>query len=151
MSKLFAALAILLCGCARFPGQGGQVVSTRLIFTMTVDGKIRSGQEQGSNGLPYVYMVAIRISTDANPTDQGPIPVIGPPWGNGFVAGNVTHFMWWNPQQSPRYGVYKFRNTDLTEWFQIGVPVTYQDVPLGGKQIQFELDLAQLAGSVDAA
>ncbi len=151
MKKLWVLLALLLAGCAKFPGSGSTVAGTRLIFTMTVDGKFRSGEEEGSNGLPYVYMVALRISTDPNPPDQGPIPVISPPWGNGFVAGNATHFVWWNPQQSPRYSVYKFRDTSLNEYFQVGAPVNYVDVPRGGKRIQFELDLAQLAGSSELA
>lgn len=136
-----AALAV---GCAKFPDAPPETRNARLIFTLTVAGKLRTGLEQDSGGLPYVYMVALRPSFDANPIEQGPIPVIAPPWGNGFVAGTVTHFMWWNPQQSPRYTLYQFRDANLTEYFQTGVPINYQDVPDGGATLRFEIDLAQI-------
>lgn len=145
---LAAALAV---GCAKFPDQGVLPRSTVLVFRMTVDGKIRSGSEPDSNGLPYIYMIALNPSTQENPTSQGPIPVIAPPWGNGFVAGSVQYFVWWNPQQSPRYALYKFRDTTLTEYYQVGVPINYVDVPTGGKAIEFQLDLSQLAASPEEA
>jgi hypothetical protein len=148
---LGVGFVLLLSGCAKFPDVPPLPTSKRIIFEMTVAGKIRSGQEQDSAGLPYVYMVALRTSTDINPTEQGPVPVIASPWGNGFVAGNCTHFVWWNPELSPRYALYQFRDATLNEWFQIGVPVTYEEVPLGGKRIRFELDLTQLAPTPEDA
>lgn len=152
MKRLLVLVAVsLLMGCAKFPGGGPTVRTVRLIFTMTVDGKLRTGEEQGEGGLPYVYMVALRPSVDPNPTDQGPIPVIAPPWGNGFVSGVVTHFVWWNPLRSPRYGIYKFRDAALTEYFQTGVPVTYVDVQRGDRTLRFELDLTQIADSAEQA
>ena len=130
--------------CAKFPSTGGDGGGKIIIFRMKVDGKIRSGEEPGSGGLPYVYMVAIRPSTSSNPIEQGPIPVIAPPWGNGFVAGNCTHFIWWNPQQFPRYAIYKFQDTLLNTYTQVGIPVTYTDVPQGGQEIRFEINLSQI-------
>lgn len=137
-------LAALAAGCARFPstppGEGSKLV----VITMTVAGKLRTGQEEGSGGLPYVYMVALRPSFEANPIEQGPIPVIGPPWGNGFVAGTVTHFVWWNPQTLPRYQLYRFRDNLLNEYFVIGTPINFAEVPPEGRTLSFTLDLRQL-------
>lgn len=140
---LFALLSISI-GCARFPdvppGPGG----TLLVIKMTVDGKIRTGQEAGSNGIPYVYMVAFRLSNESNPTSIGPIPVIAPPWGNGFVAGNATNFVWWNPQLQPSYAIFKFADTLLNEYFQTGTAVRFTEVTPGSNSIQFEVNLSQL-------
>lgn len=117
------------------------------MFTMTVDGKLRSGFEQDSGGLPYVYMVALRAAFEDNPRERGPIPVVAPPWGNGFVAGEVTHFVWWNPQTSPRFTLYRFRDQLLNEFFPIGVPANFQEVNPGDRVLRFELNLTQLAAS----
>jgi hypothetical protein len=123
-------------GCARFPADPTTPDTTRLLFTMTVDREINPN---------YVYIVALRPSLEANPVDQGPVPVVAPPWGNGFVAGNVTHFVRWDPLQSPNYVLYRFRDDTLTEWFQIGVPINWIDVEPGGRTLQFEIDVGQLA------
>jgi hypothetical protein len=89
-------------------------------------------------------MVALRPSTSSNPIDQGPIPVIAPPWGNGFVAGNCTHFVWWNPQQFPRYAIYKFQDALLNTYSQVGIPTNYREVAPGDKEIYFEMNLSQI-------
>ena len=66
--RWFALLLVaVLAGCARFPSSASSDFTKRLVFTMQVDGAIRTGLEQGGNGLPYVYVIAIRLSTDPNP------------------------------------------------------------------------------------
>lgn len=132
-------LVIVPSGCARFPDSGGGPGAKRLIFT------VRMAAEINPN---YVYVVAFNPSTEMNPTVTGPIPVIAPPWGNGFVAGTATHFVRWDSFQSPRYQVFAFTNATLLEFFAIGVPVAYVDVPPGGRQLRFELDLSQIAGGI---
>ncbi len=134
----------LSTGCAKFPSTIGPDSGTRMTFTMNVDGKIRNGTEPGSIGLPYIYMVALRFSTDPNPTTQGPIPVVAQPWGNGFVAGNATHYVWWNPQLSPRYGIYKFVDPQLNNSILLGSPITFEEVVTNAKRILFTINLAQL-------
>lgn len=130
-------LSLLAAGCAKVPAGGGGVGTTRLVFTMKVAREIRPG---------YIYMVAVRPSVDLNPPEQGPIPVIAPPWGNGFVAGTVTHFVMWADTQSPRYLIYQFRpGTNLVEYFAIGAPINYVDINPGEKVLRFELDLTQIA------
>lgn len=146
MKRTFLALlgVALVTGCAKFPDSPNGNVGARLTFTLVVDGKIRSGAEAGSSGLPYVYMVALRFSNDANPTTQGPIPVIAPPWGNGFVAGNATHYVWWNPLTSPRYGVFQFVDPLLNNSLLLGAPADFEEVATGAKRIKFTLQLNQL-------
>lgn len=129
--------ALAMAGCAKLPDNGTGANGTRLSFTLKVSREIKPG---------YIYMVALRPSADLNPPEQGPIPVISPPWGNGFVAGTVTHFVMWANTQSPRYLLYQFRpGTNLIEYFAIGAPVNYIDVNPGEKTLRFELDLTQLA------
>ena len=146
------AFALLLCllavGCAKFPSSGTSNFTKRLVFRMTVDGQLRTGLEQGGNGLPYVYIIAIRLSTDPNPPDQGPIPVVVP-GGNGMVAGNCTHFILWNPLASPAYQIFQFRDATMNEWFQVGVPINSVPIEVGDKTLEFEIDLSQLIPAAD--
>jgi hypothetical protein len=139
---LLAVLTILVTGCAKFPQTGVLPETRRLVFRMTMNREVNPN---------YVYIVALRPSMDPNPTEQGPVPVVGPPWGNGFVAGTVTHFVRWDPVQSPNYIIWAFRDENLIEYFQIGVPINYVDVLPGGRTIQFEIDLRQIAPSLEAA
>lgn len=135
---LLAALSIAP-GCAKFPADGAAGTTTRVIFTMKVAGKINSN---------YVYLVAMHPSQDANPTTQGPIPVISQPWGNGFVAGTVDLFVRWDPLTSPTYIVYRFQDPNLIQYVQVGVPVTYTTINPGDTTIQFSLDINQIASSL---
>ncbi len=128
--------ALLIVGCAKFPTGAGALTVKRLFFTMTVAGQINPN---------YVYIFVLRPSNFINPTDQGPIPVIAPPWGNGFVAGNAAYFVRWDPTTAPAYTLYQFRDSTLIQYFPIGAPITYTDVTTGAKTLQFQLDLTQLA------
>lgn len=136
--KRWWPLLLLLCGCAKLPDNAVVTTTKRLLFTLRVQGQIRSD---------YVYIVALRPSVDLNPTTQGPIPVIAPPWGNGFVAGGVTHFVRWDPLQSPRFLIYQFVNTNLLDFFQVGVPINYVEVGPNDKELKFEIDLSQLVAN----
>lgn len=137
MRRILAAfLVVTMLGCAKLPDLGFGTTGTRLVFTMTMADAIKGN---------YIYIVAIRPSTDTNPPEQGPIPVIAPPWGNGFVAGTVTHFVQWSPSFPDRYELFEFVDTTLINYRVIGVPVTATDVTPGiSKTIQFELNLDQL-------
>jgi hypothetical protein len=144
MLRLLAlVLFVALVGCAKFPSSGSSDFTKRLLFTMTVDSQLRTGGEPGGSGFPYVYIVAIRLSTDPNPTDTGPIPVVVP-GGNGFVAGNCTHFILWNPLASPSYQIFQFEDATLNDWFQTGVPIQFMPIQVGDDTLSFEIDLSQL-------
>lgn len=136
------ALAVVAAGCAKFPPASSVPNVKRLIFTLTVSGQINPN---------YVYIVALRPSDLVNPTDSGPIPVVGPPWGNGFVAGNCNYFVRWDPTLSPAYTIYQFQDVLMSQYFPIAVPVSYTDVPSGGKTLTFEIDLSQIASTPAAA
>jgi hypothetical protein len=134
---LILLLVLLTVSCARLPDGGFGAASTRLIFRVRMKGAINPN---------FVYMVALRPSNEVNPPELGPIPVIAPPWGNGFVAGEVTHFVQWSDFLSPKYQIFEFREgTDLIEFRPIGVPVLFSDVGAGATEIEFELNLDQLA------
>lgn len=145
---LVVLLGVFVVGCAKYPSTGNSSFTKRLLFTMTVDGQIRSGQGSGQLGLPYVYIVALRLSTDPAPTDQGPIPVVVPS-GNGFVAGNATHYILWNPLASPQYQIWQFRDSTLNESFQVGVPVNNRPFQEGDRTLEFEIDMSQLVPAAD--
>lgn len=129
-----------MVGCAKLPDGGIGGGTTRLVIRMRMRNAINPN---------FIYMVALRPSTDANPPELGPIPVIAPPWGNGFVAGEATHFVEWANPLSPKYQLFQFRpGTDLIEYFSLGVPAAYTDViPGTSTTIEFELNLSQLAAS----
>lgn len=135
--KWLCALSALLCtGCAKFPDAVVGPGSQRIAFRVTVEREINPG---------FVYIFALRPTTEENPTDSGPIPVIAPPWGNGFVAGNCTHFIRWDPAQSPPFLIYKFRDASLLDFFPTGVPIRTTEVVAGARQIEFEIDLTQIS------
>lgn len=121
--------------CAKFPAGGGGAVGTRLIFSF------RLAEAPNPN---FVYIVALRPSTELSPITQGPIPVIASPWGNGFVAGNATHYVRWDVSKSPDYLVFAFQDPDLLNYFEIGVPVSYHVLNPGEREIRFELELSQI-------
>lgn len=137
---LAAALTLSLAGCAKFPANPTGN-NTRLIVTMRVAGHIKNGPTEAVN---YFYYVAFNPSQELFPTATGPEPVTGPPWGNGFVAGGVTHFVQFDFTQPSPYGVYQFLSPELTAFVQTGVPVTYVSPGENGNTIQFEIDLSQI-------
>lgn len=144
----FLFCALLLSGCAKFPDNGSVGSTKRLLFSAQVKGALRTGTEPGGTGLPYVYLVAINLSKDDVPTTQGPIPIVIP-GGNGIVAGDATHFVLWNPLANPQYQIFKFRTTDLTEYFQTGVPIISTPTNVGDRELQFEIDLSQLVPAAE--
>ncbi len=136
-------LPVLAAGCAKFPDNPvGN--NTRLIITMRVAGRIRNGTAPGDGGVPYHYFVAFNPSQDLFPTTTGPEPVIAPPWGNGFVAGGVTHYVYYNLSQAAPYTVNKFISQDLHDFVTTGIPITYTDPGQTGDTISFEIDLSQI-------
>lgn len=135
---LVVLMAAGLAGCAKFPETGTGATATRVVFTLQFDREINRN---------YVYVVAINPSTADSPTVQGPIPVIAPPWGNGFVAGNATHFVGFNFLIPGQFNIYRFRDAVLNNYEFVGVPVTTEDVLPGSNRLRFEINVAQIAQS----
>lgn len=140
--------ALSLTGCARFPETGAAGRTKRLILSMSMEGAVRTGLEAGGAGLPYVYIFAIKLNTDAAPTTPGPQPIVTP-GGNGFVAGGATHYILWDPLRSPQYTIWQFRDASLSESFQVGIPLSYTTISPGAKTLSCEIDLSQLVPSGD--
>lgn len=134
------SLAFMCAGCAKFP-VGPSTQNVHLIFKMTVAGHIKDGSQAGES--PYIYMVAVNPSVQLFPTATGPLPVVTPPWGNGFVAGNATHFIQYALGQLGAYTVYVFTTPDLQQFGPTGVPISSTS-PGGGRTIEFEIDLSQI-------
>lgn len=133
-----------LPGCAKFPDSGSNLFTKRLVIKMRLDGAVRWGQTVGQQ--PYIYMVPLRLSTEDNPTDLGPIPVttFG---GNGFVAGNCTHFVLYNPSSANPFEIWRFRDTALNDRILTGYAINYvdpRDTRNAPDTLQFEIDLSQL-------
>jgi len=81
------ALALVLSGCAKLPPGGSAANGTIITLSMTMQQPINQG---------FTYVMALNPSTVLNPTTQGPIPVIAPPWGNGIVGGVCQYLIIWN-------------------------------------------------------
>jgi hypothetical protein len=134
--KLVAGLLVglagvlwLAAGCARYPTQPGPVGNRRLIVEMRVAGAVDPELH---------YFVAFDLDDDAA---DGPLPVAGQPWGNGWGAGAITHFVQYDQTQPGGYGVHRIvPNTDLLGWVYLGQPLAFTP-PGGSGMIAFTLDL----------
>ncbi|MFX8393275.1 hypothetical protein ABTL67_19425, partial [Acinetobacter baumannii] len=83
-----------------------------------------------------------------NPTTDGPLPVVVP-GGNGFVAGNCTHYIKWDPLDSPQFKIWKFNDATMNDRTVIGTPIIYTPVTTGDKTMHFEIALNQLVADAD--
>ena len=137
---LAALAALSLVGCAKSP-LSPDADATRLIFRMNVDGQVRSD---------YVYIFAIRTSTDLNPTTDGPLPVVAFPTNNGFLTGNANYFIRWTPE-TRQYTIYKFTDSSLSFYNAVGIPLNSIDVTTGSKTLGFEISINQLADNATDA
>jgi hypothetical protein len=131
---LVFAAALGLSGCANSP-QGGPGAARRLVIEMQVAGVINPN---------YHYFVA--IDNDSNPSD-GPVAVTnGPPWGNGWVAGSVTHYVEYNGSIGQGgYGLYRIPDAGLVDKNYLGPPENFVTPGPSGNTLTFTIDLDSLA------
>jgi len=143
------ALLLLLTGCARAPHGAGAGVRLRVVI-----------RHNGPVNDFYHYFFLIRNAAD--PSGQnGPIPVILPPYLNGFATGQnaatagFTDFVEYSRgQRQPTasgYGLYHVPDgingdPNRNVFAARGEP-EYAVPPSGGTTLQFELDLSRLAPS----
>jgi len=140
----FAAVLTGLPGCAKAPAGIAGNSGTQLIVTMSVQGKIRSD---------YYYFVLFNpVTTPVSGT--GPVPVVAPPWGNGFGAGQFTAMVRYDGSQPfSGYGFYTVvPGSNLLQFQGPGAPTQFTPVQqdsgsgqLTGKTITFQIPLASLA------
>lgn len=166
-------LALLGCvaagGCARFPAQGALGNFTRITFRFSVSGAINDSLD-GTPLSQYVYIVAIRtLTTDDIPVTGSPLPVVGSPSSNGFVAGSPTHFVQYDSlRTSQPFVLNKFNPgptpgdpsnpINLTSWFDTaptrGRIVNFvRPIDPGGnpRTLQFDIFTNQLVDSDNLA
>ena len=135
---------LALTACARFPDAPVAGGVRRIAVEVQVAGRIRPD---------YHYFVLFNLSND--PTGQaGPVPVVAPPWGNGFAAGAFTHFMRYdNLQPAGGYALYRVQpNTNLSVFQYLGIPRFSEPITAESNRLRFEIDLTQfIPNPVDAA
>ncbi len=144
-----AAWAALLStgGCARLPPNLNSLSGKRLLVTLTFRDAIEP---------TFFYFFVINNSN--NPNAPGPVPVVAPPYGNGFAAGSspgssgFTDFVEYNefqPQSQGGYELYHvIGNSNSQNFKPEGGPISFMppnpNDPTTANQLQFELDIAQL-------
>lgn len=131
-----------VAGCAKLPDIPVSPGATRVNIRITLDEPVNPN---------YIYIVGLNPSNDDTPVTQGPIPVIAPPWGNGMMAGQATHFVRWSTDQSPRYQIYEFLDAALNNFRPTGVPLVVINPGPSDRVLQFEIDLTQIAPTAAAA
>ncbi len=126
---------LLVSGCARFPSGGTGTFTKRIKFVIRLAAPVDPD---------YIYVFALRDANDPTGT-AGPQPVIAPPWGNGFVAGSATHFVRYDGfLPNGGYGVFKFVDATLLNYFQTGIPVSFVTPGPNDFRLEFEVDATQL-------
>ncbi|MDW8105960.1 MAG: hypothetical protein RMK45_00615 [Armatimonadota bacterium] len=136
-------LMLTLAACARFPKTPEGAGVRRIAVEVQVAGRIRPD---------YVYFVLFNLSND--PTGQaGPVPVVAPPWGNGFAAGAFTHYMRFDGlQPAGGYALYRIiPNTNLSVWEYLEPPRLSEPVRPDSDRLRFEIDLTQLERDANRA
>jgi hypothetical protein len=129
---VFAA-TLAACGCARAP-QGGPGSVRRLVVEMQVAGIINPN---------YFYYVAIDNDGDAN---DGPQAIVGPPWGNGWGTGSITHYVQFdNSLPQGGYGLFRIPDASLLGKIYLGPPVNFITPGPSGNTLRFTIDLDDLA------
>ena len=91
---------------------------------------------------PRSFHYFFAINTDPNAT--GPVPVVASPWGNGWGAGRITHFV----QVAPAYPIptlYRFTDpTDMTGAEPVQGGVLVYEFLADSRVLRFTLDLDRL-------
>lgn len=135
--RALSGLLLLGCSaCARFPDTPTAGGVRRIVVEVEVAGRIRPD---------YHYFVLFNLSNDST-GQSGPVPVVAPPWGNGFAAGAFTHFMRFdNLQPAGGYALYRVQpNTNLSVFQYLGAPRFSEPVGAESSRLRFEIDLTQL-------
>jgi hypothetical protein len=126
---LVFVLPVLTAGCARTPAGISGPPPRELILTMTVAGIISPDD---------FYYLALDFSGDPS---KGPLPVIGPPWGNGWGTGSITHYVRIQSNQAQVYSIQP--GTNLLQSNFLGRPFDYQP-PINNGTATVTLDMDTL-------
>jgi hypothetical protein len=118
---------------------------------MTVRGSININRQPTGN---YYFFVINRTDT---PSDPGPVPVVGIPWGNGFAApaqqgsqGFVGYVSYDRDRSAGTYGVFTalvngvLQDPVLGIFNPLGPPDRITTPPSGDANLAFQVDLGRL-------
>jgi len=141
---LAAVPALLLAGCAKAPSGGitSPTSGPQLLITMTVAGRINPA---------YYYFVLFNVNDTPNGNNSGvtgPVPVVAPPYVNGFAAGAFTNYVEYN-QGIPGGTGFGFYNIDaaLRQPNYLGSTGYLVTSQVLGNTLSFQLPLSFLATS----
>ena len=137
LAGVLAPFLLFTPGCARTPAGVSAQVKRQLLVQMTVRGTINQNDH---------YFFAIDATGS---TAQGPVPVIAPPWGNGWGAGSITHYVQVDVLQPSFYGFYQFQTGSLLASTYLGTPLAFDPIQ-NTNTIRFTLDLDQIKDSSGA-
>lgn len=128
---------LLVTGCAKAPSGGVGPTSGTILVSFTVLGRIRPD---------YSYFVLFNNTSTPN-SSPGPIPVVSAPWGNGFAAGEFTHFVKIDASlPNNGYGVFSVvPGTNLRSFNNLGSPTQSSPITSTSSTVSFELPLSELA------
>jgi hypothetical protein len=142
----FAVIALLALNvsCARYPPNQNGLSGRRLVVTLTFRKPVNAF---------YHYFFLINNAGDQNAT--GPVPVLGPPYGNGFATGSgnggagFTDFVQYDNAQPYGFGVYHvIGNPNAGNFVLTGRPITSiqpdPNNPNTANKLQFSIDMSQL-------
>lgn len=138
---MLSGLLLVPTGCAKAPGGGATspVSGAQLLVTMTVKGTINPN---------YYYYVLFNINDTPGPngtSTTGPVPVVAPPYGNGFAAGAFTNYVEYNSgvPGGTGFGYYAISADLLTPSYRGSTGVLVQS-SVSGSTLSFQIPLAQL-------
>lgn len=122
---------MLALSCARTPAGVVRVPTRQLLLDLTVAGRVQPNLQ---------YYFALDFDMDPN---TGPLPVVGPPWGNGWGTGVITHYVVVRGGQAL---VFRFRpGTNLLEVEPLGRPFDFRPpTPANPGRVGVTLDLDTL-------
>jgi hypothetical protein len=138
-------MLVMMSGCARQSPSRNALSGRRLLVTLRFRGEINPN-----------YSYFFLINNAGNQNAPGPVPVLIPPYGNGFATGSgggqngFTDFVRFDNFQVQGYGVYHVvGDPNANQFVRTGRPVSavIPDLSPGSltsKELRFELDFSQL-------
>ncbi len=140
---VLGGLLLLPAGCAKAPGGSNGATSPvsgpQLFITMTVRGTINPN---------YYYYILFNINDTPGPNGTsvtGPVPVVAPPYGNGFAAGAFTSYVEFNNGVPGGTGSgYYAISADLLQPVYRGSTGFLIQSSVSGNTLSFQIPLAQI-------
>jgi hypothetical protein len=126
--RVLGVLAVLaLSGCANTPAGVSRVPPRQLVLELTVAGRIQPN---------FQYYFAMDFEPDQS---KGPLPVVGPPWGNGWGTGAITHYVVVRGNQAQVFRIAP--NSNLLKSESLGRPFDFQPpLPASPGHVSVTLD-----------